>query len=187
MTKNKCTDEQLANAFLTDHSEDSFSVLYARYVHKVYKTCLSLTRDTTAAEDYTQDIFIKVFERLGSFRNRSSFSSWLYAISYHYCLDQIRLRKRMAVEPLPPELTNGFDTIPSNSDRTELTELRLTALENALKKLSAEEVDLLRLKYEQGLSIQAISEQYNLSPSAVKMRLKRSRHRLQQVYCEPTS
>ncbi|GAB3558016.1 RNA polymerase sigma factor [Spirosoma fluminis] len=185
MMKNKCTDEQLANAFLTDHSEDSFSVLYARYVHKVYKTCLSLTRDTTAAEDYTQDIFIKVFERLGSFRNRSSFSSWLYAISYHYCLDQLRLRKRMAVEPLPPELTDELEDLSLGPNRAEATEDRLASLEHALKQLPAEEVNLLKLKYEQGLSIQAIGEQYNLSQSAVKMRLKRSRHKLQQAYCKP--
>ncbi|MFD2572638.1 RNA polymerase sigma factor [Spirosoma soli] len=185
MKKSKITDEQLADTFVTYQSAESFSVLYNRYIHKVYKTCFTLTKDVSAAEDYTQDIFIKVFERLGSFRNRSSFSSWLYAISYHYCLDRIRLNKRMLVEPLPDEVTGEIETCALDFDGVEGTDLRLSALDRALRHLSAKEIELLTLKYEQGLSVQALSKRYQLSESAVKMRLKRTRDKLQQLYVEP--
>lgn len=185
MKKNFTTDEQLADAFLTNQSTDSFGLLYDRYINKVYKTCLSITKDSCAAQDYTQDIFIKVFDRLDSFRNRSSFSTWLYAITYYYCMDQIRLTRRLPVESLPDDLTGEAEPWMSDPGRPESIELSLLALENAMKHLPPAEIDLLRLKYEQGLSIQALSARFQLSESAVKMRLKRSRDKIQQLYVNP--
>lgn len=60
----------------------------------------------------------------------------------------------------------------------DLVEAQWQVQDAALNQLSPDELRLLRLKYEQELSIRQISQQYNLSESAVKMRLKRSRHLL---------
>jgi RNA polymerase sigma factor (sigma-70 family) len=184
MKKKRSADNHIIDTFQTSYSDNSFEILYKQYAHKVYRTCLAITNDSADAQDYTQDIFIKVFDKLNSFQNRSSFSTWLYAISYHYCLDRLRLNKQLKTEPLPYDLSDTLsdeeliDGIPGIRLK-EVVERRLQAQELTLMKLPDEELTLLRLKYEQGLSIRDLSEYYKLSESAVKMRLKRTRDKLQ--------
>ncbi|MFD2570372.1 RNA polymerase sigma factor [Spirosoma soli] len=182
MKQARLADEQLVSLYQTDNSSDSFEALYNRYVSKVYQKCLSITKDSEAAQDYTQDIFIKVFNKLDTFQNRSTFSTWLYSISHHYCLDQLRLGKRLGTESLSDEVVNEASS--ELVDPQESVESRLQALETVMNELPTEEVALLRLKHEQGLSIKEISQKYCISESAVKMRLKRTRDKLQQLYLD---
>ena len=88
------TDEEMIRRYLPTKTNQCFETLYNRYVTKVYRRCLSMTNDTEKAEDFTQDIFLKVFDKLDDFQQRSSFATWLYSISYNYCADQLRLAKR---------------------------------------------------------------------------------------------
>ena len=157
---------------------DSFESLYNQYVGKVYQKCLSITKDSDTAQDFTQDIFIKVFDKLDSFQNRSTFSTWLYAVSHNYCLDQIRIGKRFNPESLSEDMVGSI----AEQDSSVTVEFRLQALEGMMKNLPAEEVTFLRLKYEKGLSIKEIAQQYGLTESTVKMRLKRTRDKLQTLY-----
>ncbi|MBC8153804.1 MAG: sigma-70 family RNA polymerase sigma factor [Bacteroidetes bacterium] len=179
MKKHTLADEQLVYAFQTTLSTHSFDTLYQRYLGKVYQTCLSFTNDTQAAQDYAQDIFLKVFRKLDSFEHQSSFSTWLYTIAHNHCLDQHRRRKRLPTEPLAPDLVQTLAGSSPFTDDANENQLRL--IEQQLAKLSPLDEDLLRLKYERGLSVVALSQHYQLSESAVKMRLKRSRDRLRSL------
>jgi len=172
MKTNQAVNQPIVNALPDHHSEDGFARLYQQYVGKVFRTCLSMTDDEMAAQDYTQDIFLKAFEKRNTFQNRSSFSTWLYTISYNHCLTKLRQDSRRKVAPL----TEAFSAQLA-SEETDADYL-LQAQEAALNRLPEEEIKLLRLKHEQGLSIQQICQQVSLSESAVKMRLKRSRDRL---------
>ena len=183
MTENhSLADEQLVHAFQTTPSTHSFDTLYQRYLHKVYRTCLSFTNDSQAAQDYTQDIFLKVFHKLDSFGHQSSFSTWLYTIAHNYCRDQHRLGKRLPTEPLTPDLVQTLTGSSPFAQDADEDQLRL--MERQLAQLAPPDRDLLRLKYEQGLSITALCHHYQLSESAVKMRLKRSRDRLRSLCVE---
>lgn len=179
MKKHTLTDEQLVPAYQLSSATHSFETLYQRYLGKVYRTCLAFTNDTQAAQDYTQDIFLKVFHKLDSFEHQSSFSTWLYAIAHNYCLDQHRLSKRLPTEPLALDLVQTLAGSSPFTDDADEDQLRL--MERQLAKLPLLDGELLRLKYEQGLSIVALCQHYQLSESAVKMRLKRSRDRLRSL------
>eukprot|EP01031_Cornospumella_fuschlensis_P015460 gene15460-18893_t len=72
------TDEEMIRNYLTSQPNQCFETLYNRYVNKVYRRCLSMTKDSEKAEDFTQDIFLKVFSKLDAFQERSTFSTWLY-------------------------------------------------------------------------------------------------------------
>lgn len=157
---------------------DTFETLYNSYVGKVYQKCLFMTKDNESAQDFTQDIFIKVFDKLDTFQNRSSFSTWLYSVSHNYCLDQIRIRKRLGTESISDEVVEKV----IEQDQSASVEFQLQALEGVMNDLPAEEITLLRLKHEKGLSIKEIAERYQLSESAVKMRLKRTRDKLYNLY-----
>ena len=161
---------------LSNQPNQCFESLYNRYVGKVYRRCLSMTKDTEKAEDFTHDIFLKVFHKLGDFQERSSFSTWLYSIAYNYCSDQLRLAKRFQLVDI--EETINKEEVP-DSQEAQLHEDSLQLVKQAMSTLSDTEQALLRLKYEDSMSIEQIAQLYSLKPSTVKMRLKRSRDKVQ--------
>ncbi|MVM36885.1 sigma-70 family RNA polymerase sigma factor [Spirosoma sp. HMF3257] len=172
------SDEETIRQLLPSQPNQCFEALYSRYVKKVYQRCLSMTKDAEQAEDFTQDIFLKVFNKLDAFQERSSFSTWLYSISYNYCADQLRLSKRL---PTTTWEESGIGHNTPDEDETQLQEETLQVVQQAMTTLSVEERTFLRLKYEDGMSIEELALLYNLKPSAVKMRLKRSREKVKKL------
>ncbi|MVM39378.1 sigma-70 family RNA polymerase sigma factor [Spirosoma sp. HMF3257] len=170
------TDEETIRQFLADKPNQCFETLYNRYVKKVYRRCLSMTKDSEKAEDFTHDIFLKVFSKLDAFQERSSFSTWLYSIAYNYCSDQLRIAKRHNFAPIEEGLSKELP----DYQEAQLHEETLQVVRQAMATLSVNERTLLRLKYEDSMSIEEIAQLYNLKSSAVKMRLKRSREKVQQ-------
>lgn len=157
-------------------ADNSFEVLYEQYVHKVYQQCLTMTGDSEEAHDYTQDIFLKVYNKLGSFQQRSSLSTWLFSITHNHCADTIKRRNRYKTESLHTQLTELAETVVAETEEDHLYQVAL------LNHLPEAELMLLKLKYEQQLSVGEISEYYGIQESAVKMRLKRIRDRLKTLY-----
>lgn len=177
--KTRLNDEEVIRQYRDTNPNDCFEELYSRYVQKVYHRCYSMTKDQAQAQDFTHDIFIKMFAHLDRFQERSSFSTWLYSISYNYCVDQIKRSKRLPVSSLEDDFDYG------SSDDSDDREHTLVQLKRAVESLSDQEAHILRLKYQDGLDIMQIAEEMKLSESAVKMRLKRSRDRVRQR-CEAT-
>lgn len=169
------TGEATARQYLPQQAESSFETLYTRYVDQVYRQCLSMTKDTEKAQDFTHDIFIKVFHKLDGFEQRSSLSTWINAIAYNYCADQIRLAKRLQTTSLDEELNGQF----TESQDVILQDEAVQLVNQALASLSESEQTLLRQKYEEGMSLDELAQLHQLSLSAVKMRLKRSREKIQ--------
>ena len=172
MTKLVLLTDQLGKNPTTNKSVDSFDTIYNKYSYRVYRKCLSMTNDVEIAKDLTQDIFIKVHIKMDTFQNRSTFSTWLHAVTCNYCLDHLRASKR--TEPLSDVILKET----SESNQCDNTDRQRQILRFFMNELQDYDAAMLRLKYEQGLSIKLISEHYNLSESSVKMRLKRSRDKL---------
>jgi len=70
--------------------EQAFSALFERNKRRIYSLCLLMTGDSSLAEDLTQDAFIQVFRRLGTFRGDSAFSTWLYRVAVNTVLMSLR-------------------------------------------------------------------------------------------------
>lgn len=75
----------------------AFEQIYREHVDRVYALCLRLSPDASWAEDLTQDIFLRVWERLDSFREESAFSTWLHRIAVNVTLSALRADKRRSV------------------------------------------------------------------------------------------
>lgn len=179
--QSRLNDEELIRQQLPTDRQACFHTLYQRYVHKVYQQCVSITKDTEQAHDYTQDIFMRIFDRLDQFAQQARFSTWLHSVAYNYCIDQLRLAKRFSTMPL--EASSDYPAYEEDDRLQQQTWL----LSQALSTLPAEEVMLLRMKYEQQMDIHQIATQLKLTQSAVKMRLKRTRDKVrlvcQQIAC----
>ena len=180
MNHHQLKDEELIRMHLSTEQSNYFETLYNRYVSKVYRRCLSLIKDTTKAEDFTHDIFLRVHGNLGNFREQATFSTWLYSISYNYCMDQLRSASRTALVEIGPD----YDRPVSDNTEQELLEIQFQRLALILQAISPDETEMLRMKYEDGFDIRAIASHFSLKESAVKMRLKRTRDKVRRMYSQ---
>ena len=80
--------------------EDAFEELVKRYERPVLNTIYRYVGRTAAAEDVAQDVFFKVWNRIHTFKRRSTFSTWLYRIVANQCLNFREKRARRRAEPL---------------------------------------------------------------------------------------
>jgi RNA polymerase sigma-70 factor (ECF subfamily) len=69
---------------------EAFESLYRQHVGKVYGLCLRMLREPGAAEELTQEVFVKAWRKLGSFRGESAFSTWLYRLAANAVLAHLR-------------------------------------------------------------------------------------------------
>jgi RNA polymerase sigma-70 factor, ECF subfamily len=74
----------------------AFEELYRVHLGRVYALCLRLTSQAERAEELVQDVFVRVWERLGSFRGESAFGTWLYRLATNVVLDHLRGEGRRA-------------------------------------------------------------------------------------------
>jgi RNA polymerase sigma-70 factor (ECF subfamily) len=179
MNVKKLTDEQLVTLFIETQKNLYFEQLYDRYSDKVYRKCLSFVKDDAKAEDFTHDIFLKLVLNLSSYKETAKFSTWLYSITYNYCIDQTRISKKYS----EVGLDENFD-VPDDDDDSEMAELEAQKLNKAMKQILPEEKSILMMKYQDDLSIKEISDSLDISESAVKMRLLRAKEKLRKVYLE---
>lgn len=176
------SDEELVRLYVETQRNAYFERLYKRYCDKVYRKCLSFTKDPVRAEDLTHDIFLKLVVKLSGFRGQSKFSTWLYSITYNYCTDQLRshnVRREVYID-------DGWERLDVGDDDglAELAEMEAQQLQKALHYLPLEEQTMLLMKYQDDISIREIAVHSGLTESAVKMRLKRSRDKLRKHYLE---
>jgi len=174
MSTTRISDEELVRFYLATQENDYFAQLYTRYVKKVFRRCLTLTKDPTDAEDFTQDIFVRVLSGLNSFQGKSSFSTWLYTISTNYCMDRMKMNRKRACIELDPEL---IKTLADKNDQA-LWEERYQLVEKVITKICPDEAQYLQMKYVQNMDIKQIACLMNIKDSAVKMRLKRVRDKV---------
>ncbi|WP_044173211.1 RNA polymerase sigma factor [Flectobacillus major] len=177
----KETDEKLVKLFIETQKNIYFEQLYDRYSDKVYRKCLSFVKDEAKAEDFAHDIFLKLVLNIASYKESAKFSTWLYSITYNYCIDQTRLAKRYSESPLD----DNFD-LEEDFEEAELAELEATKLRKAMTQIQPEEKSILMMKYQDDLTIKEISESLEISESAVKMRLLRAKEKIRKAYLEST-
>ncbi len=185
-TFEKFKDEELIKAIL-QHEQDAMAELYHRYYTKVFQKCLSLMRDHEEAFDLAQEALIKAFDNLKNFRGESSFSTWLYIIVHRYCLEALRKRNKWSAINAPLRSDEDAEYLAESSNMSEDQGDIENIMISLINSLPENEKELLLLKYSKGESIDSLHSMYHISSSAVKMRLKRSKEKLNQLYILATT
>jgi RNA polymerase sigma-70 factor (ECF subfamily) len=179
LKNNNLTDEEIVNKIITEGKTELFGLLFKRYFPKVKDKCYSFFKDKQKSEEFANDILTKAFEKLESFKGMSSFSSWLYSITYNTVIDYLRKKKQLHYPNWNQE--NELPEIIDESS-TEISEISYENLMLVFEKIHAEEKALLMMKYQDSLSIREIAVSLSTSEDAVKMRLKRARTRVVYLY-----
>lgn len=173
------TDNEIIELIKKGDVSKPYGVLYSRYYPKVLDKCLGLVRNREKAEELAEDIFSKTYEKLPSFKHLSTFSSWLYSITYNHCIDYLREKKNLHYPSwsYENELPEVIDESSEGVDEISYENLLLI-----LEMIHPEEKALLLMKYIDNISMKQIGEALRISEDAAKMRLKRARTRVVYLY-----
>ena len=169
------TDEQLVRQAIIENDRDALGNLYNRYYKRVFQKCLSIVKDPDMAFDLAEEAILKAFDNLKGFKGQASFSTWLYVITHRHCITTIT-RKNKQAKAL---ITMDREIHTTDHLAQEDQEAVMFSLINNLPET---ERKLLLLKYSEGESIETLHEMFQLSASAIKMRLKRSKDKLNELY-----
>jgi len=165
------TDEELISLYRIKQNAVIFSILYERYSHLVFGTCLKYLKNGQDAEDTAMHLFEHLPEKL--IRHKiSNFKSWLYMVSKNECF--MLLRKRN------PESELIADQFIENSEQENprLTEIHFELLEKAILELKEEQKNCIELFYLQQFSYQRISKQLGISIKNVKSAIQNGKRNL---------
>lgn len=180
------TDEALVEAIVKNNDTLLFEVLYDRFANMVYNKCYGFANGEDEAKDLTQDVFLRVFVKLKSFKGKSKFSTWLYAFTYNHCVNYVTRNTAKKIEKQSVS-SDSIENIGEDIDSTrEFENMRVEQLKRVMDLISPDEKMLLLLKYQDNLSIKELSEALDIGESAVKMRLKRAKEKLVQKYTNYT-
>lgn len=167
---------------ILEGNRDLFVQIVDQYKNRIYRLCLSLLKNSSAAEDTTQEIFIKIYESLTGFQFRSSFSTWVYSIAYYTCIDKLRQAKHEHLS-LDNILAKKGDLVSDQQSSSFMDSIeKREIIEQVEERMPAEYMRLLHLKITHNYTYQEIAEIMRISVNAVKGKLKRARKKFIKIY-----
>lgn len=151
----------------------SFAVIVERYKAQIYNLMYRYSNSAEDAADMTQDVFCRAYEKLDRYRSRKRFFSWLYTLALNYARDWMRRENNR--EKNINQFSNEYTGSETNSPVSILeADQQARNLASALAVLSEDRREMVILKYRHEHSIKELAEIFDLSESAVKMRLHRA-------------
>ena len=152
----------------------SYETLYRKHVGRVHALCLRMARDRSEADDLTQETFIRVWERLGSFRGESEFSTWLHRVAVNVVVAELRRRGRWRERFAAGEATDVAVAQPAFSAGGDID------LERAIAALSPQARLVFVLHDVEGWKHGEIAERTGLAVGTSKAHLHRARQLLRE-------
>jgi RNA polymerase sigma factor (sigma-70 family) len=175
------TDVELMHLYLQTQNSSYFTQLYRRYAPKVYGKCISILKDQTEAQDAVQDIFVKVMLNLSGFNEKSQFSTWVYSITFNYCMDVVRKRKKNKLL-FSDDIERAPDVADEEIPDSYFLDLSLPQLKEILNELPEGDRLVILYKYQDDMSIKEISEIIDKTESATKMKIKRAKMKAAEIF-----
>ncbi|MBI3780838.1 MAG: sigma-70 family RNA polymerase sigma factor [candidate division NC10 bacterium] len=169
---------------IKEGERSAFERLVERFQNRVYCLALRISRNPQDAEEITQDVFLTIYQKIGTFEARSAFSTWLYRIATNAALMKIRSRRaqnELAIEDLLPQFTEeGHHCFPvadwgDDPEHHLLDQEGREMLKSAISALPPDYQVPVLLRDVEGLSNTEAAEVLGVSVPAVKARLHRAR------------
>jgi RNA polymerase sigma-70 factor (ECF subfamily) len=168
-------DDKLLASRAADGDVAAYEVLYRKHVGRIHALCLRMVGDPGRAEDLTQDVFVRAFERLGSFRGESAFATWLYRVAINLVIESLRAQGRWK---------QRFESeLESDSDSRQLIARQAAAgssldLERAISSLPERARLVFILHDVEGYKHREIADLIGIAVGTSKAHLHRAREQL---------
>jgi len=195
MNKQNIHDDNTLVTLAKNGNTSAFEKLIKKYEDSIFSLAYRILQDKEEAYDVLQETALSAFKNLKRFKGKSSFSTWIYRIALNFALMRKRkqksLAKKMAVIPTDDEtkiydsveseevknIQNVYDNPLKNLEQQEL----INILNDSLNKLPEKYRTVFILKELEGRPVEEIARILNLSTSAIKTRLHRSRMYLKEL------
>jgi RNA polymerase sigma-70 factor, ECF subfamily len=173
------TDAGLSVA-LAGEKMSGFEELYRKHYRRVYSICLRMTGNVAEAEDLTQEVFIQLNRKLGSFRGESAFTTWLHRLTVNQVLMHFRKRS------VRSELTTDDGEMPDSVDPDTINPEAMPivdriALENAIAQLPPGYRSVFVLHDIEGYEHEEIAKMLGCSAGTSKSQLHKARFKLRKL------
>jgi RNA polymerase sigma-70 factor (ECF subfamily) len=185
-------EERELIARLCDGDEAAYETLIERFEHPIYNLVSRLTNDPGDAPDVVQEVFLKVFRNVQSFRGQSSLKTWIYRIAVNESRNHRRWfgrhrSREIALQPVPGDTHSYLDWLPDPARspmELAMDRERETLIEAALAEINPHYRAALVLRELEGLSYDEIADILQTSLGTVKSRILRGREALRQRLTE---
>jgi|JI8StandDraft_2_1071088.scaffolds.fasta_scaffold01947_9 RNA polymerase sigma-70 factor (ECF subfamily) len=176
---------QEENAYITavlEGNTQAYAYLINKHKSLVYSLCLKITKNKEDAEEVAQDVFLKAYQQLSTFKRDSKFATWLYRIAYNTSLNKIK-RKKVWQESIHqddedhPTLQIEDTTFENQFDLLNLAEKR-KYIQIAMQALSEQDAVIITLFYFAEHNLEEIAEVTGIDKNNVKIKLHRARKKL---------
>lgn len=159
---------------------EAFERLYRLHNQRVYGICLRMTRSVAEAEDLTQDAFIQLYRRIGSFRGESAFTTWLHRLTVnqvlmHFRKRSVKLERSTWDGDAPVQVSKGTENPRS------MPVLDRIALDNAIAQLPVGYRTVFVLHAIEGLDHAEIAAMLNCAVGTSKSQLHKARMKLRKL------
>jgi len=176
------SDQALVSRTLSGEVE-AFSELVRRHEHAVYNLSHRFMRDASAAEDMTQEAFLKAFRLLKGFRGDSRFSTWLYRVTCNVCLTELERRKRRGEVALSSRHVRGVAGPGSALEKADLLEL----VRRCVTRLPERYATIIALYYLEETTYEEIAAAMKIPMGTLKTWMFRARGQLRSIVEEELS
>lgn len=173
-------DIALINAVLAGNT-NQYALLVKRHQKFVFTLAMRFAKNREDAEEVAQDCFIKAYKALGTFKQTSKFSTWLYSITYTTAMTFLR-KKRLDTQSINDDenvlqIANSGSNFDADSYEKKSSYVYLN---QAIDLLLPDDAAIITLFYKGEQSLEEIGLALNMAPNTIKVKLHRARQRLKE-------
>lgn len=158
----------------------AFEEVYNRHHRRVYAICLRMLKNTNEAEDLTQDVFIQLHRKIGSFRGDSAFTTWLHRLTVNQVLMHFR-KRTVKFEKTTEEGETPEQTVVGSEKPGKMPVVDKIALENAIKQLPKGYKSVFVLHDIEGFEHEEVARILGCSVGTSKSQLHKARLKLRKL------
>lgn len=158
----------------------AFEEIYQRHHRRVYSICLRMLQNAFEAEDLTQDVFIQLYRKIGSFRGDSAFTTWLHRMTVNQVLMHFR-KRTVKFEKTTEEGETPVQIVPGTESPFKMPIVDKIALENAIEQLPAGYKNVFMLHDVEGFEHEEVAKILGCSVGTSKSQLHKARLKLQKL------
>jgi RNA polymerase sigma-70 factor, ECF subfamily len=155
----------------------AFEMIYQRYHRRTYSLCLRMTSSQTEAEDLTQEVFIQLFRKVGSFRGDSAFSTWLHRLTVNQVLMHFR-RRSVKNEKVSDDGEMPDQAVNGTSNPNKMPVVDRIAIKNAIAELPRGYRNVFVLHDVEGYEHEEVARMLSISVGTSKSQLHKARLKL---------
>jgi len=158
----------------------AFEEIYKRHHRRVYSVCLRMLQNTSEAEDLTQDVFIQLYRKIGSFRGDSAFTTWLHRMTVNQVLMHFR-KRTVKYEKTTEEGETPVQIVSGTANPEKMRIVDKIALDNAIEQLPSGYKNVFVLHDVEGFEHEEVARILGCSVGTSKSQLHKARLKLQRL------